>query len=85
MTVGQRLIEKGRKQGREEGREEGSLLGQRALLNQMLDRRFGALPPEVAERLAAATHDDLDRWADRFVTAATLDDVFTDGPRSERG
>ncbi len=53
------------------------MAGRRDLVARQLTRRFGPLHPAVAERLAAAGADDLDRWAERLLDAPTLDAVFT--------
>jgi predicted transposase YdaD len=70
----QRGIEKGREEGRAEGRTQGS----RALLVRLLTARFGPLPGAVTERLACATTEQLERWAERVLDADSLDDVFTE-------
>jgi Putative transposase, YhgA-like/Domain of unknown function (DUF4351) len=62
-------------EGYEKGRKEG-LDGQRAMLLRLLGRRFGALPELIATRVAAATPPELERWSDRVLDAASLDDVF---------
>jgi predicted Zn-dependent peptidase len=36
------------------------------------------LPDEVAQRLQAATVQDLERWAERVLDAQRLDEVFRD-------
>jgi conserved hypothetical cytosolic protein len=41
-----------------------------------LARRFGPLNPDVEARLASATKDELDYWADALLTARSLDEVF---------
>ena len=56
------------------GRREGEA---RTLL-QLLARRFGTVPEAVTERVARASIDDVERWFDRAVDAASLDDVFAD-------
>jgi len=76
MTLGEQL----RAEGREEGREEGAVLGQRDLLHRMVVGRFGVLPEPLAARLASATLEQIDRWANRLVTAATVDAIFADDP-----
>ena len=62
---------------RDEGRQEG----ERAVLERLLRRRFGTLPPRVGARLGGASEADLEAWADNVLDAATLDDVFD----TERG
>jgi hypothetical protein len=50
--------------------------GQAKLLALQLAQRFGAVPPEVAERIQHAAGDTLERWAARVLTAQSPDDVF---------
>lgn len=57
--------------GRAEGRVE--------LLQRLLTRRFGALPPAAMERLSSATIDELDAIGERLLSAATLEDAL--GPQ----
>lgn len=69
-------MQKGMEKGLEKGREEGRAQGSRALLARQLTIRFGPLPAPVAERLACATSEQLERWAERVLDARSLDDVF---------
>ena len=57
---------------RDEGRQEGT----RTVLERQLQRRFGLLPPRVAERLRRASADDLENWAGQVLDADSLDEVF---------
>ena len=50
---------RGLRQGREEGREEGIVLGQRGLLEQMLERRWGPLGEARQSQLRALAGDRL--------------------------
>ena len=76
----QRAREEGRTEGMQSGRTEGMRIGriegERAVLERLLRRRFGALPPTVGARLGGASTADLESWADRVLDAATLDEVF---------
>jgi uncharacterized protein DUF4351 len=58
--------------GRQAGRDEGA----RSILLRQLRARFGALPDVVVARIQAAATPQLDVWADRVLTAATLDEVL---------
>ena len=73
-------IEKGREQGLKQGirrgREQGRTQERRNLLLRVLDHRFGAIPAPLAARVAAARRTELERWFDRALDAASLDDVF---------
>jgi hypothetical protein len=50
--------------------------GKAATLLRQLQRRFGPLPDKVVARIGAATIADLDGYADRVLTAKTLDEVL---------
>jgi Domain of unknown function (DUF4351) len=63
-------------EGFDKGLEKGSENGQRAMLLRLLGRRFGAVPEQITARVAAATQPELERWSDRLLDAASLDDVF---------
>lgn len=68
--------EKGIAIGIERGVERGLKQGQRRVLLRLLGRRFGEVPASIVERVNGADEDTLDTWADRVLTAKTLDDVF---------
>jgi predicted transposase YdaD len=68
--------EKGIEKGIEKGVEKGVEKGQRELLLRLLVRRFGTLPDSVTRRVAGASSEEIERWFDRAVDAASLDDVF---------
>ena len=72
MTTAQELIEEGKRIGEELGEQRGE---QRVLLRQM-ERRFGPVPEAAVERVRAASAPLLDEWADRILTAASLDEVL---------
>jgi hypothetical protein len=69
LSVYDQLIKRGFDKGLEKG--------QRAMLLRLLGRRFGAVPEQITARVAAATPSELERWSDRLLEAASLDDVFT--------
>src|SRR5262245_16443032 len=54
----------------------GEERGLRALVAEQLEARFGALPDNLQERLAAADAESLQRWGRRLLTAADLAAVF---------
>jgi hypothetical protein len=72
VTAGEQLIERGRKEGLKEGLQQG----QKKTLLRQLQARFGALPDSVLVRVKAAGSAELDLWADRILTAPTLEDVL---------
>lgn len=67
------LLAEGKQQGRAEGRAEG----QRSLLAKQLRLKFGQLDAATEARLAKATPAELGRWAERVLTAASLDEIWT--------
>lgn len=46
------------------------------LLLRLVRKRFGSIPPTVEERIRGADFDTLDRWAERILTATTIDELF---------
>lgn len=68
MTIAEDLIQEGRVEGRLQGRAE--------MLLKLLRLRFGAVPESATERIARADADTLDRWAERVLTAASVEDVL---------
>lgn len=80
MTAAEKLIRRGReeghKEGRKEGHKEGRKDGQGDLLIKLLSRRFGRLPEHVLARIRIASEPQLERWAERILTAPTLDAVL---------
>ena len=75
-AIGQKLqrviLAEERREGREEGREEE---GSRLVLR-LLGVRFGRLPSWVEERVAAGSSEQLDRWAERLLSADSVEAVF---------
>jgi hypothetical protein len=63
-------------EGRAEGLTEGLVKGEAALLLRLLERRFGALPAEVRDRVAGADAAALETWGLRVLDAGSLDDVL---------
>jgi len=87
MPLADKLREEGREQGRqvmkslaeklrEEGREEGLNEGQRKLLLKLLGLRFGPLPETVELRVRTARTAELSRWAERVLTAESIEEVL---------
>jgi predicted transposase YdaD len=70
--------EEGRRKGRLEGRHEGRLEGKCGLLEMILTRRFGPLPDWAKQRLASASSEQLDQWAERALEVKSLQDVWVE-------
>ncbi len=66
------MAEKWLRQGREEGVQDG----QRELLVEQLKAKFGKIDEQVMRRLDAADEPARKRYAQRILTATTLDEVF---------
>jgi hypothetical protein len=79
-------IEKGRKegikagkaQGIKAGKAQGIKEGERALVRKQLTLRFGKLSADAERRIARASLAELERWAERVLTARSLAAVFAD-------
>ena len=62
-------------QGRAEGVERGRAEEARVLLRRYLQRRFGAIPPTVEERIAESDADTLTALFDRALFATAIEDL----------
>ncbi len=67
----------GKIEGKIEGKAEGKTEGKAELLLKQLDLRFGPLPADTRARVESATPEQFDAWAERVITAATLDEVLS--------
>jgi len=56
--------------------QEGMQKGEANTLARQLERRFGAVPDAVRERVATASLEQLDTWLDAVIDAESLDEVF---------
>ena len=68
--------QEGRQEGREEGLEQGRAEGAAALLERVLEQRFGPLPQTVRRKLAKANAAEIEGWTDALATAQSLKQVF---------
>ena len=71
-----RYVAQGKAEGRAEGKAEGRAEGKADLLLKQLAVRFGPLAAEVVARVRAASVAELDIFAERVLTAASLDAVL---------
>ena len=75
-------LEEGRQKGLQQGLQQGLLQGlhegEAALLRKLLERRFGAVPTWVRDKLAQAAPEQLEAWAVEILDARSLEDVFRD-------
>ena len=72
--------QEGLQAGRQEGLQAGRQAGEAALLLRLLERRFGALPETVEQRVLAADIAVLEAWGIRVLDAGSLEEVFGDMP-----
>ncbi len=68
----------GRKEGEEAGIKTGIERGQRAVILRLLTKRFGPLDPAVLTQVEQAGVATLELWADRILSADTLDQILAD-------
>lgn len=76
----QDTIERWRQQLRAEGRRQGARMAEANLLLRQLEQKFGPLDSKTRARVRKAGSKRLLEWADRFVTADRLEDVFGTEP-----
>ena len=69
-------MEQGLKKGLQEGRQEGRQEGEVSILKRQLNRKFGVLPIWAETRLANADIATLELWAERVLTAGSLEEVL---------
>ena len=69
-------IQRGMERGMQQGMERGRVEGERAVLERLLQRRFGRVPAAAARRLDRASQTDLEAWAENVLDADSLDEVF---------
>ncbi len=62
--------------GHTEGQALGELHGRVTMLLKLLEQRFGSPPPSLLAHLQTASPAQLDAWAQRLLSASTVDDVF---------
>lgn len=73
-------LDQTREEGKAEGRAVGKAEGRAELVLRQLHKRFGAaVTPAVEQRVRAASLDELDRYGERLLDAASIDEVFAEG------
>lgn len=76
MTYAEKLEAYGMEKGLEKGLEKGRQEGMRDLVRGLLERRFGPLPVQVEDRLAAVSSpEDLTRLHERALDAGSLEEL----------
>ena len=61
---------------REEGRKEGEAKGEAKIILRLLRAKFGEVPSEAEERLRSASVEQLDTWAERLLTAESVEEAL---------
>jgi hypothetical protein len=68
------MAEQLRQEGWKKGRQEGEL----KLLERLLIRKFGEIPPAARARIEAADGAKLEHYAEQTLTANSIEAVFAD-------
>jgi hypothetical protein len=71
----QQGLEKGLQQGLQQGKQEGIQQGQAEMVLRLLNRRFGAVPTRLAERVRAVPSEQMPDLLDVALTASALEEV----------
>jgi len=61
---------------RAQGEARGEAKGKAQLFTRQLAARFGTVPDAVVRRISAGASTELDQWAERVLTAKSIEDVF---------
>jgi flagellar biosynthesis/type III secretory pathway protein FliH len=78
MTT-QDIVETWRREGIQEGVQQGLEQGERKLLLRQLRRRFGAaVDSEIERRVGTAPVEQIEIWAERVLSSATLAELLAD-------
>lgn len=75
-TIAEKWIADAEAKGRAVGEARGRIAGKADLLRKQLTLRFGELSESSDLRIASASEGELERWAERVLTANTVDAVF---------
>ena len=67
---------RGLQQGMQQGMQQGKREEAAAIVAKLLTKRFGPLPESVRARMAQATLEQLDEWAERLLDAPSLEAVL---------
>ena len=72
-----KYIAQGKAEGKAEGKALGKAEGEARLLLKLLRVKGFTVPAELAARIESCMDlDQLELWAERILTATTLDDIF---------
>lgn len=70
------LMREGMQAGRQEGMQEGIRAGQRALILRLLERRVGAVNPDVVSRIGELSVEQLESLVEEVVGFSSLSDLM---------
>jgi predicted transposase/invertase (TIGR01784 family) len=62
--------------GKAEGFAEGTAVGEATILTRLLEKRFGAIPVSVRQRIFSADVGCIEAWVERLLDAPNLQSVF---------
>lgn len=74
-VIYQDILEQGLTQGRQQGLQQGLQQGEAMVLLRLLTRRFGAIAPELAQKIRALSIPQLEALTDAQLDFSTLDDL----------
>ena len=57
-------------------RQEGEAKGEAKIILRLLRAKFGEVPSEAEERLHSASVEQLDTWAERLLTAESVEEAL---------
>jgi hypothetical protein len=77
-SIERMAIERGLQRGLQQGMQQGIGIGESRVIERLLVKRFGPLSEETSQRLRNATVEQLERWTERILDAASLNEVFAD-------
>ena len=69
-------LAEGEARGEARGKAEGEAEGEAKMFARLLEKRFGAIPPPLRERIFAADTSSLEAWSERLFDARDLRSVF---------
>ncbi len=72
----EKITQRWEMRGWEKGRAEGRLAGEAEILVLLVEKKLGPLPDWARTRIAAADAEQLLVWAERVLTAGTLEEIF---------
>ena len=72
----QPYYDQGLAEGEARGEARGKAEGEAKMFARLLEKRFGAIPPPLRERIFAADTSSLEAWSERLFDARDLRSVF---------